>query len=1102
MAEPDLIWGGWQKPIDNLQKKLDKAEQHQLVGSKSRGIERVRQKLSHLSMTLNYIRENHPGLAAGEQSIAMSDAAVQKLIDGACQSGAGQTIKDSQRYLFSGLTRGVKELDWRLSAPAPIMSIQAAASMFSPNMAARLVDYDALNEQFMDSLSQNPDRHVPSMERDAGKLLFSLVFHSAVLSTRWFRRISAAVRAGIGTTDDQTWLELEEPLGESGEHIKKSGRRVFLAPVTQLLLKRWCLRWGKAWPDIEGEGRKSADERLLHDYVADLSRDGGLPLCKARDVFVLAEANLATVAPGFLVHYARTPDLGSSLPLANWLRIATSQVPVTPPGKGNASEVDSVAETQLINAGKIHDPGYPISDQRPRFKKLKHTMASFERQLEIVGSKSTTQGAKKGRKTLIDAQANASKAIDKLASASDSSVVLQLICHYARLLTRHEELALNHWREKIRNVALLKPLLDYATDIQSESSLEADEWQAIYESAIAANPGNSARLQVTLSDWHAFLQEFYGVERVALDGGPSYGVDAKIVTPREYHQAKQSLLKQADDEFASVMLALLILGYRCGLRRTEAWFRQLGDFQGLDDPTITFSELLVRPTKFAGVKSDSALRKLPLSILLSPDERIWLEGFLRDRKQRRHNDEPRVPLFADPVSGHFRITERMAFGGLTSLMRSVTGDHDFRFHHLRHSFATITLFRLLERHSFELLPVTWFPDEDEQQLSNKGQTPLWKQAGLGDACRGLALLTQWLGHSSERVALRSYTHLLDYLLGWYINDRINPRLSIDQQAQLLDKSPSALERFRHRNGLADRQTPAKRLAEVSRIPAKAQLDLPRMREAPEHIDVPSGSARQDVNPLLPYRLALQMQLRQSPPCHESEETVLHKVASQLNVEPHIAQQWHERSQALMNEKTVRGNCRFSLPPNPEAPARGFEVFTLIFRAPELNTYPCPPQSKSAFKGLMKAFKRLSIWVSEEPDAAREALFTVKRGIQRSHSEFRLYGIDNIPFMKLMKSLRLASCFNVEVRTLAENESQALSFWAHNLGVTKKSISVTLLDDQMMPPLGNVSLKLTKAGELNSPFWFWTSLRFLIFTGCVLYDAVDLIEEKMADKATS
>jgi integrase len=870
MVELNAVWDGWQKPIDSLQKKLDKAEQRQLVGSKSRGIERVQQKLGKLKVTLNYICEHHPGLAAGEQSIAMSDAAVQNLMDGACHSGAGQTIKDAQRYLFSGLTRGVKELGWRLSAPAPIMSIQTAPSMFSPEMAARLVDYDALNQQFMATLSDEPGGCARCMEQDAGELLFSMVFHSAVLSKRWFRRVSAAIRAGVVTIDELSWLELERsPGGELVETSQQSGRRIFLAPVTQLLLRRWYVRWGKAWPDVDSEGRKSADEMLLQDYISELSRDLGISSRQSKDVFAMAEANLATVAPGFMVHYARTPDLGASLPLPNWLRLITGQVLATAQGKEVAKE--SEAETQFISAAKIHDPEYPLSDQRLRFKNLRHALTLFERQLEVIGNQRGLRGSGNGRKKLKDAQGNAFSAISKAGSGPEASVILQLMCHYARFLTCQEGLALSRWREKIRNVALLKPLLDYATDIQSESSLEPDEWHAIYESVIAAHPGNSARLQVTLSNWHEFLHEFYGVERVALDGGLSYGVDAKMVTPREYQQAKQHLVQQTGDEFASIQLALLILGYRCGLRRTEAWFRQLGDFQGLDDPAVTFSELLVRPTTLARVKSDSALRRLPLKILLPPDEQTWMESFLRDRKQRRHNDEPRVPLFADPVSGHFRITERMAFDGLTLLMRTVTGDRDFRFHHLRHSFASITLFQLLERQPFELLPADWFPDEDVQRRSKDDQTLLWKQAGLGDACRGLALLAQWMGHSSERVALRSYTHLLDYLLGWYVKNRINPQLSIDQQAQLLNKSPSALERYRHRNGLADRRTPATRLAKVAGMPVKAHSDLPKMHNAPEHIHLPSGFVRQDVNPVLPYRLELEIQLRQGAPAMSQQK---------------------------------------------------------------------------------------------------------------------------------------------------------------------------------------------------------------------------------------
>ncbi|MDL0432328.1 hypothetical protein QPM17_14380 [Marinobacter sp. TBZ242] len=1090
MAESDKVWEEWQKPLDRLQKSLDRAEKYQLAGSESRRVERVRHKLDHLNAALGYLCKHYPALAAGDQRVEMSDAAVNELINDACQSGTGETIKDKQRYLFLGLTQGVKERDWQLSAPAPILSVRTAPSMFSTAMVARSIDYDALNEQFMATLSE--ESGTKCKEQDAGELLFSMVFHSTVVSKRRFRRVSAAIRAGIAMEGELGWLELEQAPGDnSGKNSRQSGRRVFLAPVTQLLLRRWFLRWGKDWPEIEDEGRTSADEQLLNAYVDGLVQSTGDRWHRSKDVFALAEANLVELAPGFLVHYARTPDLGVSLPLTNWMRLVTGQVAVPVQSTGPAPE----QETHLINAAEIHSPEYPLSDQRPAFRELKHALRRFERQLEVMGKKRGLRGPGDGPKGLFDARGNASKAIRKVASSPKTSVVLQLMCHYAQFLIRQEGLPFAHWRERIRNVARLMPLLDYDAEIQSELSLETDEWQAMYEAVIARTPGDNAVLQATLSDWHEFLHAFYGVERVPLDGGPSYGVDANIVTPREYLQAKQHLMKQAGDELASLQLALLILGYRCGLRRTEAWARQFGDFHGLDHASVMFPEVLVRPTKLAGVKSDSALRRLPLRLLLTSDERIWLADFLRDRKQRRHNDDPRVPLFADPVSGHFRITERMAFEGLTLLMRAVTGDDNFRFHHLRHSFATITLFRLMERKPFELLPANWCPDNDAMLNPGDESTPLWKQAGLGDPCRGLALLTQWMGHSSEKVALRSYAHLLDYLLGWYVTNRINPRLSLDQQASLLDKSAVALERFRHRNGLADRQTPAKRLAEVARMPAKAQFELPRMRNAPENIHVPPVYGKQDINPLLPYRLELQTFRRQAAPQNETEETALRNAAAQLDIEPYIAQQWHERARLLMDEETARRSSKFSLASTAQNPTGLAEHFTLISRAPELRTYPCPPQSRSAFEGVMNAFKRLSIWVSEEPDTARRALLICKKGIQRSHAEVRLQGTDNIPFMRLMKALRLASCLTIEVKTLADNESRSLGFWAHHLCVTKKSINVKVMADQRIPADGNVSLRVTKPGELRSLFWFWSSFRFLIFTGCVLYDAVERDDER-------
>ncbi len=1091
MVELKWVWEGWQKPIGKLQKIIEDPRKKQLSGSARRSVGRLHARLGHLQTSLEYISEYYPALAQGNPGVLMSDTEVTELIHGACLSGAGEKIKDSQRYLYQGLKKGVEDLGWRLSPPAPIASVQIRPSMFSPSMTTLLTDYDALDDQFMATLSRGSDDQC--IELDAGELLFSMVFHSAGLSKRLFLQVSAAIRAGVAIKDELSWLELDRSLDDTSvEKSKERRRRIFLAPVTQLLLRRWYLRWGKAWPDVEGEGPRSGDEQLMKTYVDHLARDIGMPSHRYKKVFDMAESNLTSRAPGFIVHYARTPDLGVSLPLANWMRLITGQVSVT----AQRADLNRKPDLQLFSAPQTRSADYPLCDQRPPFKNLKHALTKFERQLEIMEKKRSHPGPGEGTQ-LTNARSNASKAIRGIASRPKTSVILQLICHYALFLTRQEGLSFVHWRERIRNVAYLSPLLDYDTEVQSEFSLETDEWQAIYEAVITGHPGDDAALQKTLSDWHEFLHQFYGVERVALDGGSGYGVDAHIVTPREFLAAKQHLMNQVGNEFASVQLALLILGYRCGLRRTEAWARRFADFHGLDDPSVESPELVVRPTKIAGVKSDSALRKLPLRLLLTQDELAWLADFVRDRKQRGASNDCNIPVFADPVSGTFRITERMGFEGLTTLMKAVTGDENFRFHHLRHSFASITILRVLERTPFELLHADWFPSVDEALGPNNGQALFWKQAGLGDACRGLALLSQWMGHSSERVTLRSYTHLLDYLLGWFVRNRINPSLSIDQQVSLLDKRPASLERFRHRHGLADGQTPAKRLVEVTRTPKEFQLELPSMRNAPEQLPVPSVSSKQDINPLLPYRLELQTHIWKSATCNEQTETALQRAAFQLDIEPHIAQQWHCRSVQLMAETTARGNPRFTLPEATENTILLPEHFSLIFRAPNLPTYPAPPQSRRAFVGMLRCFQRLSEWVSVEPDTARWALFICKNSIQRSHAEIRPKGEDNIPFMKLLRAVRLASCVTVKVKTLKENKSRALSFWAAQLDVAKKNISVEVVAADI-PPNGNVSLPLAKPGELQSRFWFWSSVRFLIATGCVLYDAVELNDVKILE----
>ncbi|WP_375176620.1 hypothetical protein [Marinobacter mobilis] len=1043
--------------------------------------------MSHLEATLDYVCTHYPRLAAGEPGLTMDATAVDSLMQEACQTNGGQGVKDKQRYLVKVLTRGVKELRWQLPVPSPVQTVHMFPSLTTPDMAARVDDYDRINDAFLAGLqvTKSDDTTIEDMEWDAGELLFSFVFHSGVISRRWFNRLSEAIRSGAGSYGDETWLELgHASAGNSSGASTLQCRRVILSPITMLLLRRWYLRWGKEWPYADDQdGRQSTDEILIRRFVDVLIGRFNITLHRRLDIFAIAEANLVTVTPGFLVHYARTPDLGASLSLSNWMRLISSGTTV----QSKLSRIQNDRENVMVGSPTLIPPGYPLSDQRPIFNRLLKLLRPLVS--ASIGSRGKTEKGQ-NRMAVELAKMAIFKKIDRLASKEGSSVLLQLMCHHCRVLLRADELVPVSLQQKIRDFRYLKALLPFATDIQDPESLDGDEWQSIYESVTSECPGDAGELRRALFDWHEFLHQYYGVPRVPTDNGASYGVDAAILTPVEYHKAKAFLMARPEDELACIQLALLIMGFRCGLRRTECWARQYGDFHGLGDPAIRNPEMLVRPTKLAGVKSDAAIRRLPLCLLLTAEELDWLAGFVRKRQLLRANNNVREPVFADPVSGTFRVTEAQAFDGLTAVLKCITGDDDARFHQLRHSFASLALMRLLERKPFDFMPKHWAQSNGVELMPVLHDRTHMGTAGLSNPWRALSQLSQWMGHSSERVTLKSYSHLLDFLLGQY-RLRDDPSLTVAQQAVLLDKSVAALERFRHRARLTDRMTPVTRLAAFVRMPAKGLMKLPTMSDQIRPLPVALHKVADDVNPLLPYRLACQTFIRTQAPHHESQSVALAKAASQLDLELPIAKQWYERAVLLMGSSTGRDGkrLRFSLRSKAELTNASFaNTYTLIFRSPELPTYTVPPQSKVAFNECMKLFKWLSDWMAEEPEVGKKALIAAAESVQRSKAELRPRGSERqIAFMALMRKLRFGSRVVVTLTVKEESKKEALRFWAQNLSVTQNAIIVQLADGQQVGEQGNVSFEWKVTHKLGKHFWH--VIRFVVFTGCILYDAV-------------
>lgn len=1062
-------WQGWTQPITRLKKHISTAQEKSLTGEERRSINRVIAKLGRFRDVHDRLFRGWPDLYVGKVGVRLSDREVNDLVEDVCRNDQGMAIRDAQRYLVSGLSRGVKELEWDLSVPAPFTSVSVLPSLFNTSTAERLAKYDALDDRYFEWI-QKEGSDKCDMQRDAGELLFSFVFHNGITCPGWFDCLSRAIRCGVGNHQTASWLELapSDSNGETGPDGELS-RRIVLAPVTALLLRRWYRRWSDAWPNIEG------DRALLVEFLTHLDS----PKVAFREALAISEANLVTLLPGFLVHYARTMDLGKSLGAANWARLVTGQYFRTPTKKQRQIQLGHIS---YVGGRQLAVPNTVPGDQYHHFRRLQKWVVQFADYCD----RSVPLPLFDRRKIWAEFRHRSTKDIHKIASSEGTSILVQMLCQYALFLIAAGENPSNELVAKARTFKQLRKLLDYSSDLYSELTLDADEWHQIYEAIVESSPGNDGEMQASFSGWHDFLHTVYGVEAAPLETSDGYGVDAALLTPTEFEIAKRQLLK-ADHDFGRIQLALLVLGYRCGLRRSEAWARTFDDFHGMEVGSMSAPELLVRPNKEAGVKSVSAVRRLPLAVLLPQDELNWLAEFVSERKRRNPSDSRRVPLFADPISGDFRVTEPHVFAALTRLLKDITGYEKFRFHHLRHSFASLTLVRLLENHAGELL--------DENGMlrfrvshDNDGQAnaPLWKRAGLGDSSSSLALLSQWMGHSSERVTLRSYAHLLDYLIGYYLRERLNPRLDLSHQQALLEKPTAALEKFRYRKRLTGGGSSATDLLLHLRMPNLQPLKGSPFPEAPKISSGPYWGAQ--INPLLPYRLAvLERQWREKDLTLSNMES-LRRAARQLDIDDSLAEVWQRRATALFNIDMPKASKlkKFSL--NDSSASSLPEFFSLIFHAPELPNFPTPPQSRAAFKQMMVWFGALADWVDREPNAACEVLSKTAESIQRSRPRIQPLGRQRqMAFIRFLAGLRLLKHFEVTLCVSQSEAREAQRYWSQKTGLPAKKFGLDHVSIELPPRNGLARFRLKSPGKAGSNFW--SALRFLIFTGCVIYDAV-------------
>ena len=300
------------------------------------------------------------------------------------------------------------------------------------------------------------------------------------------------------------------------------------------------------------------------------------------------------------------------------------------------------------------------------------------------------------------------------------------------------------------------PLVDRLAGVDL-AGLSMEDFEDIYQDILDEEPDAREQRAIAgrLADLHNFAvhNAAYRVpplrNMLLMQKGTPTRVRARTMAYPTYENVRLAVQKSISDPLeADVHETALILGYRCGLR--------IGEIIKLMPNDIENSKeffLFIRQNRYGSNKSAAGRRKIAAGLILKTDELKVLKRVLATRLREGQKGAPL--LLAQ--SSRQPLDRAALSANISKIIREVTGDSGWTFHHLRHSAANNTLFASLDAVQMAEVLAGW----DKQHQTSVKKAILREIAPKQHRLNSLAA---FLGHASPTQSMESYFHLAPELI--------------------------------------------------------------------------------------------------------------------------------------------------------------------------------------------------------------------------------------------------------------------------------------------------------------------------------------------------